>query len=71
MPKKAVKRNLGKSPKIKPNWDSAIEYAEKLIGEIDDDRRKYRLRLAIKWFKFLKEIGEPWPGKERKRRSKR
>ena len=63
---------LGKMPKISPNWNTAIDYAEKLIQETDDKDRKYRLRLAIKWFKYLQEIGEPWPGQEKKdQKSKR
>lgn len=65
-------KTLGKTLKMLPNWDTAIEYAEKLIQEIDDKDRKYRLRLAIKWFKYLQEIGEPWPGQEKKdQKSKR
>jgi hypothetical protein len=71
MHKKNIKRDLCNLHKFKPNWDTAIKYAEKLIRECDNEDRKYRLGLAIKWFKFLKEIGEPWPGEDRKQRPKK
>lgn len=43
-------------------WKSAIEDAKRLISETSDKKRIRRLHLSIKWFNYMIEIGEPFPG---------
>lgn len=62
MRKAKSKSYLHKTAKSCAMWESAMKDAERLISETSDERLIHRLKLSIKWFKYMLEIGEPFPG---------
>lgn len=43
------------------SWEMAIQDAQALLAETDDERYRLRLELAIEWFWYRIETGTPFP----------